>query len=562
MVEQILAEWRKHSAFQWVVKAALIFGTVALILTLHRYYTFYASYDQGIFNQVFWNGTQGRFFESSLSSALSASVVHQNQLPEVFYHRLGQHFTPALLVWLPLYSLFPSPITLTVLQVGLVTVAGLVLYSLARHYLAPSLSAWITVSFYGANAVIGPTLSNFHDISQLPLYTFGLFWALEKRRWPVFALCMVLILAVREDSGVGLFGVGMYLILSRRYPQLGLMVCTLSFSYLLAVTNVIMPLFSDDISQRFMMERFGQYVEGDEASTVDIIGAMVTNPWKLVVELLTPFWGTLKYLLGQWLPLAFIPAIAPGSWVIAGFPLLKLFLAKGESVLAITIRYAMTVVPGLFYGSVLWWASRSRPGGALSPQPLTVAETATPPALTRRFRQFWMVCICLSLFFTVTSNPNRTLSFLIPDSVSPWVYVPLTRQWDHAGQVWPLLRQIPSDASVAATTYLIPPLSGRRQVLRFPQYQLVTDERQVAKVEYVIADLWQLREYQVAFSSDRKRLKSIVELIGWLSESGEYGIIDWQDGVIMMRRGATSQVEAVAKWKEFEAQVKSIFEES
>lgn len=152
---------RKYPYFRGVIAVASAFFVLMLGLTLHRYFTFYASYDQGIFNQVFWNGIHGRFFQSSLSSQLSTNVVHNGEVPSVFYHRLGQHFTPALLLWIPLYSLFPAPTTLTVLQVTLVTAAGLVLYSLARQYLQPRLAAIITFGFYGANAIIGPTLSNF-----------------------------------------------------------------------------------------------------------------------------------------------------------------------------------------------------------------------------------------------------------------------------------------------------------------------------------------------------------------------------------------------------------------
>ncbi len=127
--------WQKNSSLKWVVGVAIAFFIICLSLTLHRYFSFYASYDQGIFNQVFWNGAQGRFFQSSLSSALSTNVVHQGEFPSVSYHRLGQHFTPALLLWLPLYALFPSPVTLSVLQVTLITAAGLVLYLLARQHL-------------------------------------------------------------------------------------------------------------------------------------------------------------------------------------------------------------------------------------------------------------------------------------------------------------------------------------------------------------------------------------------------------------------------------------------
>ena len=60
-----------------------------------------------------------------------------------------------------------------------------------------------------------------------------------------------------------------------------------------------MPLFSEDISQRFMLERFGQYAVGNEASTLEIIWGMISNPLRLLIELVTPVNRTIKYLIGQ-----------------------------------------------------------------------------------------------------------------------------------------------------------------------------------------------------------------------------------------------------------------------
>ncbi|WP_017319026.1 DUF2079 domain-containing protein [Mastigocladopsis repens] len=519
-----------------VVLLAAVFFILCLIFTLHRYFSFYASFDQGIFNQVFWNNLHGRFFQSSLSSSLSTNVVHSGEIPTVYYHRLGQHFTPALLLWLPIYALFPFPATLTILQVIFITAAGLVLYALARQYLEPPLAIMITASFYAANAVIGPTLSNFHDISQIPLFVFGLLLAMEKRWWWLFWLLAVFILAVREDAGVSLFGVGVYMVLSKRFPRAGLAVCTLSFGYMLVLTNAIMPLFSEDVSRRFALERFGQYANGEEASTLEIIWGMITNPGRLLVELVTPVDRTIRYLLGQWLPLAFVPAVAPASWMIAGIPLLQLFLSKGESVLAITIRYALTVVPGLFYGAILWWSQHRQ-------------------SFKPSFRRFWVGCICVSLLLSFTSNPNRTFYFIIPDSVKPWVYVSLPQQWDHISQFRPMLAQIPPDASVSATTYLVPHLSSRREILRLPALQLRNDARQVIKVDYAIADLWQLQQYQAAFKGDRQLLKDIVLLIEQLTNNQEYGILDFRDGVILLKKAATSNEQATAAWLAFRQQL-------
>ena len=541
----MLLRTKKEPGLRLAIIAAIAFFSLALLITLHRHFTFYSSYDQGIFNQVFWNGIHGRFFESSLSSQLSTNVVHSDQVPAVNYHRLGQHFTPALLLWLPIYALFPYPATLTVLQVTLVTAAGLVLYALARHYLEPPVAGMITVSFYCAIAVVGPTLTNFHDICQTPLFVFGILLAMEKRWWWLFGILAIFLLAVREDSGIALFSIGCYLILSRRYPRTGIAVCVLSFAYMIVLTNLIMPLFSEDISKRFMLERFGQYASGEEASTLEIIWGMISNPWRLAVELFTPLLGTIKYLLGQWLPLAFVPAVSPASWIVAGFPLLKLFLGKGQSVLAITIRYAMTVVPGLFYGAILWWAGQGF--GNFSKK----LKNLRPRKLSPSFRRFWIFCISLSLFFALADTKNRTLYFLIPDSVQPWVYVSLPQQWQRTAQINSLLAKIPPDASVSATTYIIPHLSGRREIIRLPALELRNDRGQVVKVDYAIADLWRLQRYQVAFSQEREALKNLSKLIERLTSKKEYGIAGFNNGVVLLQKGAASNPEAMAAWLTF-----------
>jgi uncharacterized membrane protein len=545
----MLLDWKKTPGLRLVILSAIAFFLFTLVFTLHRHFSFYSSYDQGIFNQVFWNNLHGRFFQSSLSSQLSTNVVHTGDVPEVFYHRLGQHFTPALLLWLPIYALFPNPATLTVLQVTLMTAAGIVLYILARHYLEPMVAAMITVSYYGANAILGPTLANFHDICQIPLFTFTLLLALERRWWWVFGIFAVLILAVREDSGIGLFGVGVYLILSKRYPRLGIGVCLGSFLYLVGLTNFIMPLFSDDISKRFMLERFGQYTTAEEASTWDIIVAIATNPLLVIREIFTPFFGTLRYLIGQWLPFAFIPAISPASWCIAGFPLLKLLIGKGQSVLAINIRYAITVVPGLCYGAILWWAGQGFRNFREK------VEYLEPRRLSLKFQRFWIGLICVSLLFTIISSPNRTFYFIFPDSYQPLVYVSPFRQWQRSGDIRAMIAQIPPDASVSATTYIIPHLSGRREIIRLPGLQLRNDEREVINVDYILADLWQLERYQVAFREDRGVLVRVTSVLDQVIDLGQYGVIDFKEGVVLLKRASPSNLDAKQEWFNYRREI-------
>ncbi|MEM1369821.1 MAG: DUF2079 domain-containing protein [Cyanobacteria bacterium P01_H01_bin.15] len=559
---------------RWVLIVAAIFAVISLGLGLNRYYSYYSSYDQGIFNQVFWNNWHGRWFESTLSSALSTNVVHDGQVPDVTYRRLGQHFTPALLLWWPIYALFPSPVTLTVLMVSFITLAGLVLYVLARQYLPSGLAAQISLSFYGANAVVGPSWANFHDISQIPLFVLSLLLALERRWWGLFWVLVPIILVVREDSGITLFGVGLYMLLSRRFPVAGLLVCGISFFYILLLTNLVMPIFSADVSRRFMLERFGQYVDGTEASTIDVLFGMARRPWLLVWELINPIGRTINYLLGQWLPLAFIPAIAPSAWLVAGPPLFKLLIGKGQTVLSINVRYALSVVPGLFYGVILWWSSRTHlwqepwrkvVANGLREQNAPWARVTGWQAisvkmgdwLARRkqwgkqpFKRFWAVCIALSLFFTVISNPNRTLFFAVPDSYFPFLLEPLPAAWSHARSINQLLAEIPADASVAATTYIVPHVSGRREVVRFPLIEIRNDDREVIQVDYAIADFRQLELYYGKFGKFTLQ-KGIVNRIDQSLKNQTYGITGFQDQVIRLTKGANNDSEALNAWQAY-----------
>jgi uncharacterized membrane protein len=523
-------------AKQPVLAVAMLFAACCLLLLTYRHYSLYSSFDQGIFNQIFWNTAHGRLFESSLSSALSSEVIHQGAVPLVSYRHLGQHFNPIFLLWLPLYALFPFPATLSVLQILLVTAAGLVLYVLARQSLAPALSGAIAVSFYGANAVLGPTLGNFHDYNPLPLLLFSLFLALEKRWWVLFWVMALLTLGVREDAGIMLLSVGAYLIIRRRQWGVGLALFAIAVAYILLLTTLVMPSFSPDVSQRMIVERFGQYTGGKAATPVEAIGAILSQPGQILAEIFSRFPKKLSYLVDHWLPLAFVPAIAADAWVLAAFPFLQLLLMKGETPLSINIRYATLAVPGLFYGSILWWSNH-------------------PKAFQPKTKRFWALCLALSLLFTVTSNPNRTLSFLIPDSIRPWVYVPPLQQLQHATQARNVIAQIPPQASVAATTYLIPPLSSRQAIVRFPEsIQFRNETQQVENVAYVIADLWQFQQYQPAFKLERNLLQRSLNLVDQLLKTQEYGIQTFQDGVVLLQRSIKTEPDITAQWQAFTKQ--------
>ena len=230
------------------------------------------------------------------------------------------------------------------------------------------------------------------------------------------------------------------------------------------------------------------------------------------------------YFLGMGLPLLFVPLISADALLMASLPLLGLLLARGSNdPLSINIRYTFLVVPGLFAGTSLWWRSRQNLFNS------------------RKLRKIWAGCIALSLIFAVAGNQNRSFSFLIPDSIHPWVYQSPLQQWEHGVKARQTLQSIPANASVSANTNLIPWLAQRQVLVRFPhgtEYQDIN--KQIHSVDWVAIDLKTLAHFSEAFSRDRERLKKSLK---WLDENSSiYRVQSIEDGVVVLNRnGKTDQ---------------------
>lgn len=521
----------------WI--AAAVFATIGFALQWWRMQSLTASMDQGILMQVLWNGLHGHAFESTLSSQLSTNVSHSGQLPAVGYHRLGQHFTPTLALWIPLVGLM-GKWALPMLQVALITLAGLVLHQLAREELEPKLASWIPLAFYGANAVIAPCmLGNFTDLSQLPLCFFVLLLGLKRRSLLLIAPAALLMPLIREDTGVVLVGIGIWLGLRdrQRWPLAAALVAY-GGSWVVIVTNLLMPLFSADNSKRFMVENFGQYLQGrEQASSLEVLSLALQQPWILLRELITPPGDTILYLLAQGLPLLMIPYLSIDSWLLMGLPLLGLLLAQGfNDPLSISIRYTYLVVPGLFVGTIFWWRNHQ-----------SLFQS-------RRLRSLWSGAIALSILFTISGNPNRSLSWLVPDSIQPWIYRSPLEQLGHGAKALHLTSDIPADASVASTTGLIPHLAARRVLVRFPDNtNYLNLEGQPTPVQWAVADLHhQLRFRQ--FAKESKALKRNLSHIKKLREKG-YGLVAFKSDVVLLHLNQTDNPSAAKQFETLKNQI-------
>ena len=493
-----------------------------------RIWTLNATYDQGLFLQEIWSGHLGRPFESTLASQLSTPVlVHGTALPGLGYFHLGQHFTPLLMVWLPLVMLL-GVWSLPLVQVGLLTAGGLVLHQLARVDLPPRLAAWITCSYFAAGIVIGPALENFHDLCAIPVLSFGLLLGIRRNIPWLYGMCALLLPFVREDVGLLSFSFGLWMLVRchRGWRWAGLGLCLYSALMVVLITNVWMPLFGSEVADRFMEERFGQFLaaQNGRGSTLDVLRAMASQPLLLLQELLQPIGPTLRFLITLWLPLAFLPAAALDGWLLMAGPLFVALSSQGGNALAVSLRFVLYLVPGVFAGGILWWARH----------PNLFHE--------RWLKRLWRTALVLSVVFTITGNPHRSLSALIPDSVQPWVYVSPWRQLQRGLETRELLRSIPPEASVAAETHLVPLLAERRVLLRFPESSAYTDyQKQKQQAQWVVSQPGFNADYAPAFRRNGAWVRHSQAQIKTLLADGSYRVHRCdQRGIVLRHQSVPS----------------------
>ena len=261
---------RKHGFIALCVAAAyfLLYSTLA-VLRHESYHSF--RFDLGLFDQVFWNTTQGRPFESTMSQALA--VPHS---------LLGDHFSPLLLVLMPFYYAFPHPETLLVIQTFALALGAWPVYLLARLKLPAGYALlWVAVYFlFVPLAYIN--LYDFHEValSVAPL-GFGLYF-LEKGRRGWFLFSLLVTFLIKEEMALIGAGFGLYALIGKRDWKLGLGVLVGSLLAFAAVIQLAIPYFAEGRTYPYIKLRYAE-VGG---SPTGVVTTMLTNPLRIVRALL------------------------------------------------------------------------------------------------------------------------------------------------------------------------------------------------------------------------------------------------------------------------------------
>ncbi|GAB4009193.1 DUF2079 domain-containing protein [Nocardioides ultimimeridianus] len=172
--------------------------TAYLVLSVRRYVEGQATgFDLGIFTQVV----------KSYADLTPPYVP----LKGPHFNALGDHFHPILALIAPFYRVFPSPVTLLVIQAALAAVPVVPLMRWARTDVGARFAWWIGLSYGGSWGIAELLGFDFHEVAcGVPLVAYAV-CALGQRRWTAAALWALPLVLVKEDLGLTVAAIGAFI---------------------------------------------------------------------------------------------------------------------------------------------------------------------------------------------------------------------------------------------------------------------------------------------------------------------------------------------------------------
>jgi uncharacterized membrane protein len=273
--------WAGWAVVAITILSLLLYAAVPLL----RWWHFdLDSYDLALYHQIVWR-----------LSRLTVPAV--SILGEANY--FGDHFSPILTLFAPLYWVVPSAATLVIGQALLIAASIPAVYLYARRRISDALAVVICLAYAQSWGVLAAVDSPVHEVVfAVPLLAWGIYFA-DVGRWRAAYACLGALLLVKEDFGLVLAAFGLVLAV-RGARRRGLVIAGTGLAALVVVNALVMPALDPRGWSVRDAALYGAY--GDSAGgvvwhltthPVDLVSALGDGPQKprLIVLLLGAFAG-------------------------------------------------------------------------------------------------------------------------------------------------------------------------------------------------------------------------------------------------------------------------------
>jgi uncharacterized membrane protein len=455
--------------------AAYAAGFAALSVLRHRAFET-GRFDLGNMVQAVWSTAHGH--------PLQVTNLHGAQVS-----RLGAHVDPILVLFAPLWWLWPHPSLLLTVQAFAVALGALPLFWLARKHTGSEHAALgFSLAYLLFPATEWMTLNEFHPVAlACPLLLFAI-WYLDENRLLPFALFALLAALTREEIPLVIAGLGLWYALSHRRWLAGGAIAVSGLVAAAVAIQVVIPHFHDGSKSSF----YGRY-DAVGGSARGIVRKVFTDPGRLISVAFDH--RGIHYLLDLLLPMAALALLSP-LLLIALVPELALnLLSSVDAQSSIHYHYTAAETPILFAAAAI---------GA-----------------GRLGRRAW-IAATVAVLAAVGGN------YLL-GPIPLWRFVPggetLQAKSAHVSRHDRIaareLKLIPSAAPVSATNALGAHLSERKRIFSFP---------------YLRGADWVIVDEQKPSLGDHNDKKGGLRRIEQLRRDPRFRLVSAADGVLVFRR--------------------------
>ena len=375
-------------------------------------------FDMGIFDQAIW-----------LASRFGTTFMTTRGLD-----MWANHINPIVYLLAPFYWLGAGPKFLYLLQTTGLAAGAIPLWLLARDRLGDGwLALGVPVAWLLYPSLQWQTWWHFHPDSLAVTPLIFAWWLASKGRWRWYTVCVLLVLATKEDATLPIMALG--LVVALRYNRrAGLLTFGGAALWLLTALKIIIPHFVG-VADPFYINQFA--VLGDSMN--EVVYNAIRHPSRILRLAEMP--DRVEYYRKMFFPVAGLALLSPVALFIA-LPTLAVNVVNAQGYPHdFKFHYSATVAAGIF---------------------IAVVETLgrRPEQAVRRF-QIGLLCAA-ALATNVAWSPSPLNQRVYKSGI--WAHTTSV----HTLAMREIIRRVPTNASVSASYNAVPHLTHRHEIWEWP----------------------------------------------------------------------------------------------
>ena len=438
-------------------------------------------YDMGVFDQEIW-----------------LAAHHLNPFLTIRgLNMWANHVNPVIYLLAPFYRLGAGPHFLYIVETLAFAISAIPLWLLARDRLAsPWLALAVPFVWLLYPSVEWMNWWHFHpEYLGIPAFLFA-YWFADRGRWRWYTVCVILVLACKEDAALPIMALGILLFL-RQKRRAGLLTLAGALVWFLICVEAIMPA-ANSYSGPFYLYQFSTL----GSSMWQIIWNLVRHPTRVFNLALQQ--DRYRYYAQLFLPILGLALLAPATLFLALPTMIENVTNNQGYSHNIRYQYTSFVAVGIFLAVIEGFKTLRK----------------------ERLRNVVLTLCAVSVIANVVWSPSPLDHKLYTGGTWTLEASPTVKT------LADMVKIVPGDAAVSASYFVVPHLTHRDQIYTFPNpwirsYYGVNDKEppeSPAGIRYLVIDT------DILSDTNNVLLKTLT------GAGGPFRIIEQRNGAMLAKR--------------------------